>query len=204
MARASVFVKIPADRIGVLVGLDGKIKETIEKKLHVELQIDSESGDIAISLSPDAEDPSRLFRAKEVITAIGRGFSPEKAFRLIDNEDNVFEIIDLREIFGRSESDIRRLKGRVIGKDGKTRRIIEELTEANISVYGHTIGIIGGAEQVQIAKEAVEMLIKGKQHATVYKFLHRKRKELKKKRMEIWEKPQENFKVMRADYDSSL
>jgi ribosomal RNA assembly protein len=183
------------ERIGVLVGPDGKTKETLEKRLQVELQIDSASGDVAILLAPNAEDPSKLFRAKEVVLAIGRGFSPEKAFRLIDDEESVFQIIDLREIFGRSESDIKRLKGRIIGKEGKTRKIIEELTEANVSVYGHTIGIIGGAEQVQIAREAIEMLIEGRQHATVYKFLHAKRRELKKKKMEIWEKPQGNLKA---------
>jgi len=195
MARASTFVKVPMERIGVLVGPDGKTKEILEKRLQVELQIDSTSGDVAILLAPNAEDPSKLFRAKEVVLAIGRGFSPEKAFRLVDDEESVFQIIDLREIFGRSESDIKRLKGRIIGKEGKTRKIIEELTEANVSVYGHTIGIIGGAEQVQIAREAIEMLIEGKQHATVYKFLHAKRRELKKKKMEIWEKPQGNLKA---------
>ncbi|MEM2916922.1 MAG: KH domain-containing protein [Candidatus Bathyarchaeia archaeon] len=193
MARASTFVKVPMERIGVLVGPNGKTKEILEKRLQVELQIDSESGDVAIMLAPNAEDPSKLFRAKEVVLAIGRGFSPEKAFRLIEDEDSVFQIIDLREIFGRSESDIRRLKGRIIGKEGKTRKIIEELTEASLSIYGHTVGIIGSAEQVEIAKEAIEMLIEGRQHATVYKFLHAKRRELKKKKMEIWEKPQGNI-----------
>lgn len=193
MARASTFVKVPMERIGVLVGPNGKTKEILEKRLQVELQIDSGSGDVAIMLAPNAEDPSKLFRAKEVVLAIGRGFSPEKAFRLIEDEDSVFQIIDLREIFGRSESDIRRLKGRIIGKEGKTRKIIEELTEASLSIYGHTVGIIGSAEQVEIAKEAIEMLIEGRQHATVYKFLHAKRRELKKKKMEIWEKPQGNI-----------
>lgn len=193
MTRASTFVKIPMERIGVLVGPNGKTKEILEKKLQVELQIDSESGDVAIMLAPNAEDPSKLFRAKEVVLAIGRGFSPEKAFRLIEDEDSVFQIIDLREIFGRSESDIRRLKGRIIGKEGKTRKLIEELTEASLSIYGHTVSIIGGAEQVEIAREAIEMLIEGRQHATVYKFLHGKRRELKKKKMEIWEKPKGNL-----------
>jgi rRNA processing protein Krr1/Pno1 len=33
------------------------------------------------------------------------------------------------------------------------------------------------------------MLINGSQHSTVYRFLHRKRRELKKKMLELWEKP---------------
>jgi len=184
---ASAFVKVPRERIGALVGPDGRVKANIEKKLSIRLRIDSQTGDIQITLMPTAQDPTVLFRAKEIVTAIGRGFSPEHAFRLLEDDETMLEVIDLRETVGRSQSDIKRLKGRVIGKEGKTRRIIEELTEANISVYGHTISIIGEIDQVEIAKEAVRMLIRGSLHGTVYRFLHRKRRELKKKKMELWE-----------------
>jgi len=165
------------------------VKSEIEKKLGVELEIDSSTGDVTIRLKPENTDPSKLFRAKEIVTAIGRGFSPEKAFRLIREEDAVIEIIDLRQIFGKSESDLKRVRGRIIGREGKTRRIIEELTETHVSVYGHTVGIIGSFEQVQIAREAIQMLIKGAMHGTVYRYLHRKRRELKKRMLELWKKP---------------
>jgi ribosomal RNA assembly protein len=189
MARASIFMKIPKDRIGALIGLEGKTKKYIEEKLSVELQIESDTGGVTIILGEKAEDPSMLFKAKDVVIAIGRGFSPEHAFRLIHNEDLVLDIIDLRSIFGRSESDIKRVKGRIIGMGGKTRKIIEELTDTNICVYGHTVGIIGDIEQVQIAKSAIQMLINGSPHNVVYRYLHRKRRELKKRTLELWEKP---------------
>ncbi|MFQ6081467.1 MAG: pre-rRNA-processing protein PNO1 [Candidatus Bathyarchaeia archaeon] len=187
MSGANVHVKIPRDRIGALIGPNGCVKENIEKRLSVGLQIDSETGDITIRLNPTAQDPSLLFRSKEVITAIGRGFSPERAFRLLKDDEATLQVIDLREIVGRSPSDIKRLKGRVIGKEGKTRRIIEELTDAGISVYGHTISIIGNMDQAEAAREAIQMLMRGSQHSTVYRFLHKKRRELKKKKMELWE-----------------
>jgi ribosomal RNA assembly protein len=194
VSRSSTFVRIPKDRIGALIGPDGRIKERIEKQLGVELSIDSETGDVTLTLSPTTEDPSVLFRAKEVVTAIGRGFSPERAFRLVHDEDALLEIIDLREIFGRSLSDLERLKGRIIGQEGKTRRIIEELTDAQLSVYGHTVSIIADADEMDIAREAIKMLLQGRQHSTVYRFLHRKRRELKKKKLELWEKPYEALK----------
>jgi ribosomal RNA assembly protein len=172
-----------------LIGPEGRVKERIEKQLGIEISVDSETGDVTLTLSPQTEDPSVLFRAQEVVTAIGRGFSPERAFRLIQDEDAMLVIIDLREIFGRSLSDIERLKGRIIGQEGKTRRIIEELTDAEVSVYGHTVSIIADADEMDIAREAVKMLLKGRQHSSVYRFLHRKRRELKKKKLELWEKP---------------
>jgi len=174
-----------------LIGPEGRTKKNIEEKLSTELQIDGESGGVTLMLAEKAEDPTLLFKAKDVVTAIGRGFSPEHAFRLIRDEESILDLIDLRTVFGKSESDIRRIKGRIIGVDGKTRRIIEELTDTNICVYGYTVGIIGNVEQTQAAREAVQMLIAGSLHSTVYRFLHRKRRELKKRMLELWEKPTE-------------
>lgn len=191
MAKPSTFLKIPKERVGALIGPEGKTKKSIEEKLSVELQIESETGAVTIMLAENANDPSLLFKAKDVITAIGRGFSPEHAFRLIHDEEAILDVIDLRTIFGRSESDMKRIKGRIIGMNGKTRKIIEELTDANICVYGHTVSIIGNIDQAQAAREAIQMLINGSQHSTVYRFLHRKRRELKKKMLELWEKPPE-------------
>ena len=191
MASPSTFVKIPKNRVGALIGPNASNKELVEKKLGVQLAIDSESGDVTISIPPETLDPSVLFRAKEVVSAIGRGFSPEKARRLLDDEETALVIVDMRDFVGKSESDIKRLSGRIIGREGKTRRLIEELTDAYVSVYGHTVGIIGAAEEAEIARQAIEMFIRGRLHTSVYRFLHAKRRELKKKKIEIWKKPYE-------------
>ena len=191
MSKPNMFVRIPKERVGVLVGPDGKVKQRIEEKFMVTLEVESESGGVTVVLSEKASDPSSLFRAKDTVTAIGRGFSPEHAFRLLRNEDDIFDFIDLRLVFGRSESDIKRVKGRIIGANGKTRKLIEELTEASVVVYGHTVGFIGTFEQVDVARNAVQMLINGSQHHTVYKYLQRKRSEFKKQRLELWEKAPE-------------
>jgi ribosomal RNA assembly protein len=191
MTRPGTFIKIPKNRIGALIGPNASTKGLIEKKLGVQLEVDSESGNVTITLSPEASDPSMLFRAKEVVSAIGRGFSPEKARRLVEDEEAVLMVIDLRDFVGKSESDIKRLSGRIIGKEGKTRRVIEELTDTYVSVYGHTISIIGTMEEAEIARQAIEMFIRGRLHASVYRFLNAKRRELKKKKMELWKKPYE-------------
>jgi ribosomal RNA assembly protein len=191
MARASTLVKIPKERVGVLIGPDGRTKKNIEEKLAVGLQIDSETGDVTIAMTEKTTDPSVLFKAKDVVTALGRGFSPEHAFRLIRDEEAILDIIDLRIVFGKSDADIKRVKGRIIGMNGKTRMIIEELTDANVAVFGHTVAVIGTIEQTETAREAIQMLVKGSMHSTVYRFLHRKRGEQKKKKLELWEKPSE-------------
>jgi len=191
MSKPNAFVRIPKERVGVLIGPEGKIKRDIEERLQVKLDIESESGGVEINLCENSADPSLLFRAKDVVTAIGRGFSSDQANRLIRSEDAIFDYIDLRNIFGRSESDIHRVKSRIIGMNGKTRRTIEELSEADTVVYGHTVGFIGTFEQVDIARNAVQMIIQGSEHHTVYNFLQKKRRELKMQQLELWEKPKE-------------
>jgi ribosomal RNA assembly protein len=190
MSRPNVFVRIPKERVGVLVGPEGTVKRSIEERLQVTLVIESEAGGVEIILAANSTDPSLILRAKDVVTAIGRGFAPDQAFRLIRSEDTIFDFIDLRQIFGRSESDLHRVKSRIIGMNGKTRRTIEELTEADVVVYGHTVGFIGNFEQVDVARNAVQMIIQGSEHHTVYNFLQKKRREIKKQQLELWEKPE--------------
>jgi len=184
------FVRIPKERVGILIGPEGKTKQYIENKLGAKLDVDTE-GSITIALTEKASDPSVLLKAKDVVSAIGRGFAPEIAFRLIRNEDDIYDMVDLRLIFGRSDSDIKRIKSRLIGTDGKTRKLIEELSEADIVIYGHTVGIIGNFEQSDTARNAIQMIIDGCQHHTVYKYLQRKRTEMKKEKLQLWEKPQD-------------
>lgn len=178
--------KIPVERIGVLIGSSGSVKKKIESMCNVKLIINSESGDVDIIGKEDLDDPTIVLKAQNIISAIGRGFSPEKVYNLLDDDVNL-HIIDLREVIGKSKSNLERLKGRLIGRKGKTRKIIEETTNANISVYGHTVSIIGKIDEVEIAKDAISKLLSGCQHKTVYNFLGKRRHEMKKERLKLWE-----------------
>ena len=71
----------------------------------------------------------------------------------------------------------------MIGSEGKSRKLIEELTESYISVYGKTIAIISAPETALIAKQAIESLLRGSTHANVYKWLEKKRREIKKREL---------------------
>ena len=182
MIERSNRIKIPLERVGVLIGHNGRVKGTIEERLEVRLDVDSRTGDIKVTST--GSDPSLLFRARDIVLAIGRGFSPEGAFNLFDEDLNLY-VLDLEERC-RSPSDIRRVKSRIIGMNGKTRRILEEETMTKISIYGHTISIIGDVQHLMVARNAVEMLIKGDLHRSVYRYLDRKRAELKDSEMELW------------------
>ena len=165
-------LKIPRDRIAVLIGQKGETKQYLEQQTHARIEIDSQEGEVTIS-GPDA---IQLYTLREIIRAIGRGFSPEIAVLLLKQDYGFEQIIIVQ--FAKTKKDLLRLKGRVIGEDGKSRRIIEELTQCHVSVYGKTVGIVGQFEGLPLARKAIEALLSGAPHAVVYKMLERRRREL--------------------------
>ena len=176
------FVRVPQDRVGTIIGKQGKTKEEIEKNLNVNIVI--KDGMVRIS-EKNTEDPLAVWKAKDVIKAMARGFSPEKAFQLFKN-GKIFEILDLDQ-YAKTKNDLLREKGRVIGKNGKTREYIEHMTGAYISVYGKTVSFIGDFEEVYDAKKAVEIILRGKPHSAAYYYLENAAKERKKEnKIKIW------------------
>ena len=170
-------VKIPQNRVGALVGPEGRIKRELEERSGCHLDVDSESGEVQIEDSK-AFEPILVLKVRDVVRAIGRGFSPDHAIRLFQ-DDTYLDVIDLTEYVGKAVKDLERVRARIIGTNGKTRRTIEESTGAEVSILGKTVGIIGEMNEVAAAREAVEMLLDGAAHGTVYKFLERKHKELR-------------------------
>ncbi len=161
------YLKIPKDRVGALVGKKGKTKAMLQERCGVKLDI-THDGSITI-ICPD-EDGLKEWKALEVVKAVGRGFSPQYAIRLL-RDDQVLSIINLYTLLNRNKSDVTRVRARIIGENGKVRRTIESLTNTRISVYGKTISIIGNEEDVELTEKAIQMLIDGARHATVYRFL---------------------------------
>lgn len=170
-------VKIPATRVGALIGPEGKIKSELEQRSGTRLSIDSETGEVLID-DDQAFEPILVLKTRDVVRAIGRGFSPDNAFRLFQ-DDTYLDIIDITDYVGKATKDLERVRARLIGTGGKTRRSIEEFTGCTVSIMGKTVGIVGDIAEVAVAHEAVDMILNGAAHATVYKFLERKRKELR-------------------------
>jgi ribosomal RNA assembly protein len=177
--------KVPTERIGVLIGKGGKVKSMIEEACGVKLDIDSEYGEVTVRNFAKPED-MQPFKAVEIVTAIAKGFSPQRANRLLDGE-NVLHMIELKEFVGKSGSALERIKGRIIGVDGKARKTMEQLTGAYISVYGHSVAIIGNSDEIRLANEAIVMLAKGSMHKSVYSMLQEARRKTKLERMKLWE-----------------
>jgi len=165
-------LKIPKERVAVLIGKKGEEKKQLENELGIQITVDSQEGDVTII----GKDAIKVYTAREIVRAIGRGFNPEIA-RLLLKVDYGFDIININE-YAKTKKDAERLKGRVIGQEGKSRATLEELTGTSICVYGKTIGIIGPFDSLVLARRAIESLLSGSLHTPVYRWLEKRKREL--------------------------
>lgn len=179
-----MYVRISPDRLSTLLRDGGAIINELERRTQTKIIVDKVNGYAVIEPTPGVTQVTNVIKAQEILKALSIGFPPERAWRLLD-EDQVLIIIDLKEVVGDAPNHLTRIKGRVIGEGGRVKKNIEEITGTYISVYEDVIGIIGEYERANIAREAVEMLIRGRQHSTVYRYLDRVIQELKmRSRME--------------------
>jgi ribosomal RNA assembly protein len=159
-----MFLKIPEDRIAVLIGKHGATKKKIEECTHCKIEIN----DNVVEITGDAVEE---LSARDIVKAIGRGFSPKNALKLL-KEDHELIVISLA---GETKNSRERIFGRIIGRSGKIRRNLEMHTDTCISVYGKTISIIGVFENANLARDAIEMIISGKSHGYVFKILKKRK-----------------------------
>ena len=148
------YIKIPKKRISILIGSGGTVKKEIEYRTKTKLDIAADSTDIEITGS----DADGLMKARDIVTAVGRGFKPRTALRLL-KDDCCFDMISLT---GENENTVKRLMARVIGRNGAVRRKIESGTDTKLCIFGKTVSFIGGYNEVRRAKELVGMILNGR------------------------------------------
>lgn len=144
-------------------------KKTLEKALDIRITTNAEF----LVLEGKAEDE---LIALKVIEAIDLGFSITDAL-MLRNEDFIFEKIKIKSIEKRN--DMRQVRGRVIGKEGKVLRIIQEMTNCSVAVHDNSVGIIGHYKDVRNASYVLKRIVAGSKHASMYAWLEKKKAEEK-------------------------
>ena len=170
--------RIPQDRIAVLIGRKGATRRALEDATRSKLHIDSSTGDVSVTWNEEF-DPILRMKLPDVIRAIGRGMNPERALQLLKDDHHLI-LYDMREYVGKNANQQRRIRSRLIGRNGRIRELIEEHSGSEIVIYGSTVVIIGDEEAIPLASQAIERLLQGAEHSSVLKHLESERR---KKRM---------------------
>ncbi|MBT6995154.1 hypothetical protein HN953_00835 [Candidatus Woesearchaeota archaeon] len=143
-----------------------KNKNRLEKELKI--KISNKGKNIFVDGSAENE-----FLAIEVLEAIKTGFSADRALEL-KQEGMMLQRVDIKDITKRN--DLERVRGRIIGKGGRTLQTLHNLTNCNISLHDNEIGIIGDAEQIEDAVQALTSLVQGSKQSNVYARLEKLKK----------------------------
>ena len=151
--------RVPKDRIAVIIGAKGATSKAIREAAGcLKFIIDSDSGDVEVEWGePGTYDPVRAMKLPDVVKAIGRGMAPDAAVRLLE-DNHFFELVDLRDYVGKRSNQQRRIRARIIGRQGKIRKLIEQLTDTQISIYNSTVVLVGEESGLFAARQAIEML----------------------------------------------
>jgi ribosomal RNA assembly protein len=139
----------------------------LKKDFKQRLNVDIENKGKIIEISGDPQDE---YISEKIIEAINLGFPIDTAF-LLTEEEILFEKISIKS-FSRSK-DYERVRGRIIGKDGKTLKVLSDLSSCAIQLKGNEVGIIGPSNNIRAVEHAITSLIKGAKQANVYRYLEK-------------------------------
>ncbi|ABW01812.1 KH domain-containing protein [Caldivirga maquilingensis] len=172
-------LEIPLEKAKTLV--TEEVKNSIEVNLKVQVEVKDDS--VVLTPMQDA-NPDSVIKARQIIQALALGFSRDDALELL-NDDKYLDVVDLSDYIGKDkENHLSRIKAIIIGEGGKVKRNLEELTETKIAVKDKAVGIIGNYDNVRAVRDAIVMLINGRQHSTVYRWLQRWKRDLNLRRIE--------------------
>lgn len=139
-----------------------------KKKLEEILNIKITNRGREISIQGKAEEE---YIAEKVIDTLNFGF-PFSVAILIKKEDFIFEIINIKDYTKRK--DLNRIRARIIGKKGKTLKILNQLTNCYFELKNNEVGIIGSPEDIKEGQESIISIIRGAKQSNVYNFVKRK------------------------------
>lgn len=138
-------------------------KEEIEKKLNVVIAVQGKK----VTIEGEALGE---YEATNIIEAMLMGFSAREAMLLLDPL-MIFRKFNIKDHTRRK--DMKEVRGRIIGTEGKTKRTMEDVSGCFIEIDENVIGMIGPADNIENASTALINLIKGSKQSNIYSFLER-------------------------------
>ncbi len=163
---------IPTKRAELLKGKT--LMDSVRKRLGCRIEVRNEN---ELLIDGDALEE---YNARVVLQAFARGFEFETACKLLSDE-RFFESIDMKQLFN-NEAQIKRIKARVIGTDGKTKSYVQSVSGADLAIYGDTVSMIGTVDEIRIARAAIEVLLEGGTHKKAYAIMEKAKRRLREGR----------------------
>lgn len=129
------------------------------------IKITNRGKEVTINGNPEDE-----IIARQVIDALNYGFPYVEAIS-IKTENRILETVNIKD--HTSRANLERVRGRIIGKGGKTIKTLAGLTDSAMEIKENTVAIITNPDNIERATGSVIAIIKGAKQGGVYKDLEK-------------------------------
>lgn len=158
-----------------------KIYTPIVEMARIQIRMDPRKGVVEMRTCEYTEDSSYLERAAQFVEAINVGFPIEDAVAILKFNDVFLDRFEMSEVKTLKNLHVERAIGRVVGREGKTKKYIEDFSRSRVLVKNQSIHLLGSLENTRIAKDAICRLIMGSQPGSIFNRLRIINSRLKEK-----------------------
>lgn len=139
----------------------------ILKNLEIRMNLSTLTIDLRIKKE---FDPIFLERGGQFLQSILMGFPILQSVRILDEEIQIikYKLEDVRKM---NPNTMSRAIGRIVGKNGTTKKLIEECSNSLLIISDNCITLFGTHKDIKMAKESIRRLVAGKSVGSVHKNL---------------------------------
>lgn len=161
-------VPIPPHRFTPLKNAWPKIYPPLVEHLKLQVRMNIKSKAVELRTSRHTTSTDSLQKGEDFIKAFTLGFDVDDAIALLRLDDLYIETFEIKDVKTLNGEHLSRAIGRIAGKDGKTKYAIENTSKTRVVLADSKIHILGGFQNIRIAREAVVSLILGAPPGKVY------------------------------------
>ncbi|KAK4940461.1 pre-rRNA-processing protein pno1 [Elasticomyces elasticus] len=161
-------VPIPPHRMSPLKANWPKIYPPLVEHLKLQVRMNIKSKAVELRTSKATTDGGALQKGADFVLAFTLGFDVDDAIALLRLDDLYIETFEIKDVKTLHGEHLGRAIGRIAGKDGKTKFAIENTSKTRVVLADSKIHILGGFQNIRIAREAVVSLILGAPPGKVY------------------------------------
>ena len=152
----------------------------------VEVKTETDQTDCKISLKekgPENISLNRIYvdRCILFITAILEGFKVDDSISILKFKDVFIEKFEISEVRRMKANHLSRAIGRIVGRQGKVKETIENLSKVKFNLINNVIYLMGTTSSIVMAKDAIGRLIQGNAPNVIFNKLKIKTTKMKEK-----------------------